>query len=141
MKTFTSIRTEKKTIKSKKKEKKKESARAQKLMELAGVRGFDAEELSRYDLVPSKYLFGEDGLMTKPVKSALTQELEKSLQPNDYQTPLEWDQCKTAYLVDVMAFLRRVQTEQLKTFGEFCESFLAMILNICKNASRKDPCI
>ena len=57
---------------------------------------------------------------------------------NDYQPPSEWNQCKTAYLVDVMANLRRVRTKQLKTFGEFCESFLVMILNICKNASRTD---
>ena len=34
----------------------------------------------------------------------------------------------------MLSYLRRVRTEQLKTFGEFCESFLAMILNICKNA-------
>ena len=34
-----------------------------------------------------------------------------------------------------MPYLRRLQTKQLKTFGEFCESSLAMILNICKNAS------
>ena len=54
-------------------------------MEFARVRGFDTKELFKYDSVPSEYLFGEDGLMTKPVKSALTQELEKSLQPNDYQ--------------------------------------------------------
>ena len=34
-----------------------------------------------------------------------------------------------------MAYLRRVRTKQLKTFGEFCESSLVVILNICKNAS------
>ena len=34
-----------------------------------------------------------------------------------------------------MPYLRRVRTKQLKTSGEFCESFLAMILDICKNAS------
>ena len=37
-----------------------------------------------------------------------------------------------------MVYLRRVRTKQLKTFGEFSESFLAMILSICKNASRID---
>ena len=37
-----------------------------------------------------------------------------------------------------MPYLRRGRTKQLKTFGEFCEGFLAMILNICKNASRID---
>ena len=37
-----------------------------------------------------------------------------------------------------MAYLRIVQTKQLKTFGEFCERFPAKILNICKNASRID---
>ena len=53
LKTFTSIRTEKKAIKSKKKEKKKESVQAQKLMELARVRGFDTKELFKYDLFSS----------------------------------------------------------------------------------------
>ena len=96
MKTFTSIRTEKKAIETKKKEKKKGSSQAQKLTELFRVKGFDTKELFKYNLVPSKDLFGEDGLMTKPVKSALTQERKKSLQPNDYQPPSEWDQCKTA---------------------------------------------
>ena len=53
LKTFTSIRTEKKAIKSKKKEKKKESVQAQKLMELARVRGFDTKELFKYYLFSS----------------------------------------------------------------------------------------
>ena len=65
LKTFTSISTEKKAIENKKKEKKKESAHAQKLMDLARVRGFDTKELFKYYLVLSKYLFGEDGLMTQ----------------------------------------------------------------------------
>ena len=73
LKTFRSIRTEKKAIESKKKKKKKESAQAQQLMELARVRGFDTKELFKYDLVPSKYFFGKDRLMTKLVKIALTQ--------------------------------------------------------------------
>ena len=34
-----------------------------------------------------------------------------------------------------MAYLGRVQSNQLKTFGEFRKSFLAIISNICKNAS------
>ena len=49
---FTSIRTEKKAIESKKKEKMKESAQAEKLMERARERGFDTKELFKYDLVP-----------------------------------------------------------------------------------------
>ena len=67
LKTFTSIRTEKEAIESKK-EKKKESAQAQKLIEPARVRGFDSEELFKYNLVPSKFFFGVDGIMTKPMK-------------------------------------------------------------------------
>ena len=92
-------------------------------MELARVRGFDTKELFKYDLVPCEYLFGEDGLMTKLVKSALTQEFEKSLQPDDYQPLSEWEQCKTAYLVDVMAYLRRVQTKTTEDFWRILRKF------------------
>ena len=59
LKTFTSIRTEKKAIESKKKEKKKKSSQAQKLMELARVSGFDTKELFKHDLVPCKYLLAK----------------------------------------------------------------------------------
>jgi hypothetical protein len=42
----------------------------------------------------------------------------------------------TAYIVDVMACIRRVRMKSLKTFGDFIDKgFFDMVLNLCKNAS------
>ena len=37
-----------------------------------------------------------------------------------------------------MAYVRKVKTKPLKTFGEFCDVFLTSILNVSQNASRID---
>ena len=46
----------------------------------------------------------------------------------------------TAYLVDVMANLRklRTNTRESKSFGVFVNDFLSYVQNICKEASRLD---
>ena len=45
------------------------------------------EELLQYDLSPASYLFDKDGLMNKPLKSALVHELESKLTKDDTRTP------------------------------------------------------
>ena len=53
------------TQKIKQKQDKKELGVAQKLLDIARVRGYDAQEVFTYDLVKTSYLFDEDGLMKK----------------------------------------------------------------------------
>jgi hypothetical protein len=75
LKTFQSIHGKSKSMSTSKRDAIKEYALAQKTMDLARVREYDMEELLKYDLIPSSYLFEEEGLMTKPVKSELMQQL------------------------------------------------------------------
>ena len=128
IKTFSSIHQDKGRKVSAKKTLAKESSQAQKCIELARVRNYNIQELIKYDLVPSSYLFTEEGLRTKPAKSSLVQELEKSLQPSDYSIPADWSDYSTAYLVDVMAYFRKIKTKVLMAFGDLCDKTLKMVL-------------
>ena len=65
--------------------------------------------------------------------------MEKSLKPDDYIHPSAWPECKTTYLVDVMACIRRVTAKIHKTFGDFIgKGFFDMVLRLCIGASRID---
>ena len=121
-----------------KQQKKKESTSAQKQLDLARVRGFDIEEMLKYDLVSSSSLFDQYNLMSKPVKSSLVKELEKQLNANDYFHPKSWKMVTTACIVDVMGYIRRLKLKQLKTFGELCEQFISMVSNIHLKSTRID---
>ena len=61
--------------KIKQKQEKKELGCAQKLLDIARVRGYDAQEVFTYDLVKTSYLLDKDGLMKKPTKHELVREL------------------------------------------------------------------
>jgi hypothetical protein len=137
LKTFNSIRTDQKLHHPKKTVQKK-FAYAQKIIDTARVRECDMKEVFRYDLIPSSGLLDAEGLMTKPLKSSLCHELEKSLSSDDYKHPSHWDKCNTTYPVDVMAYMRRTRTKNLKTFGELRETMFNMVLNTCKNPARTD---
>ena len=52
--------------------------------------------------------------------------------------PSEWKDLRTAYLVDVMANVRKTSIKGLRTFAHFCSAFLNMIQAICQSASRID---
>ena len=79
------------------------------------------------------------GLMSKPDKSELCRELEQQfLRKGDYLKAADWHPAATAYLIDVMGYLRRVSTKSLKTFGEFCFSFVDWMVKLCVNADRID---
>lgn len=117
----------------------KKSRNAQKILDIARVRGCDMKEVFQYDLLATNSLIDGDGYMTKPNKSSLTIELEKVLAAEDYIHPSQWDYTfPTAYIVDVMAYMRRIKTKNLKSFGELCEHLWNMIFNICKNPKRID---
>ena len=51
--------------------------------------------------------------MKKPVKSALCHELEKCLNSADMVPPSGWKISRTAYLVDIMANVRKTSTKGL----------------------------
>ena len=52
--------------------------------------------------------------------------------------PSGWKSIRTTYLVDVMANVRKIGIKGLRTFADFCSTFLNMLLDICKNATRID---
>ena len=54
----------------------KEDAQMRRLTEVARARGMTVQELLQYYVSSTSYLFNQEGLMTKPQKSALVQDLE-----------------------------------------------------------------
>ena len=140
VKTFASAEGKKASApKRKQKQDKKELGVAQKQLDIARVRGYDAQEVFTYDLVKTSYLFSdEDGLMKKPTKHELVKELESNITAGDYIAPTHWTDMPTGYIVDVMAYVRKLKTSSMNTFGELCKQLLSMILGVCKNASRID---
>ena len=139
LKTFNSIRTDK--SQTPKKTAKKKYAYAQKVLDIARVRNCDMKEIFAYDLQPSSSLLDEEGLMTKPQKSLLCHELEKSISPEDYKPPSQWERCETTYLIGVMAYIRRTKTKDLRTFGDLCEAMFTMVLNICQKVTASNLCL
>ena len=79
--------------------------------------------------------------MKKPVKSALCHEMENCLNSADMVPPSGWKSIRTTYLVDVMANVRKMRIKGLRTFADFCSTFLNMLnmlLAIFKNATKID---
>ena len=95
-------------------------------------------ELFKYDLVASNNLFDSEGFMTDPKKRLLAVELEKNLSAETYITPHQWPNIPNSYIVDVMAYARKVPLQSHKTFGDFSNQFFSMVLSMCGNASRID---
>ena len=140
-KTFANAERKKTSTQKIKQKQDKELGVAQKLLDIARVRGYDAQEVFTYDLVKTSYLFDEDGLMKKPTKHELVRELESNITADDYIAPTHWTDILTGYIVDVMAYARKLKTSSMSTFGDLCNQLLIMILGICKNASRIDSSI
>ena len=92
-------------------------------IEIARDRGLSTDDLLMYDIAPSPLLFDDDGMMTKPTKSVLIRELETCLKPEDYRYE---HQRNSAFVVDVMANIRKVQTAKLSTFDDLLSEFLTM---------------
>ena len=70
-------------------------------------------------------------------KCELTRELEKHL---DQASPkhIPTDSMTTCYVVDVMANLRKLQTGNITTFGEFTDSFLSYVQHLANQSCRID---
>lgn len=139
LKTFKSMKGDQSTYKSTNKETKKQMAETQKIYDIARVRGYDMKHLMEFDLIDSSYLFDKNGLMTKPNKSELCNELEKHLEKADYiLQPSECKPANTVTIIDVMAGLRRMRVSQMNTFGELCDKFLEVSYGLSRNSKRVD---
>ena len=136
LKTFLSIHKHEKENKGKSSGKKKEDAQMRCSTEIACARGRTMEELFQYDVSSTSYLFVEDLTMTKPLKSALVQDLETKLTNGDERVPAIDSDLQTAYIADVIANIRKIKTKDIKTFGNFYEQFLDYISAICGGPDR-----
>ena len=106
--------------------------------EVAHARGRTIEELLQYDVSSTSYLFDQEGLMTKPQKSALVQDLETKLTNDDERAPAKDSELQTACIADVMANIRKIKTKDIQTFGDFCEQFLDYISAVGQEPHRLD---
>ena len=79
--------------------------------------------LLEFKITESDYLFDKDGLPTKADKSTLVKKLEEQLVKDDATNVSTQSKLKTAYLVDVMANIRKIKIKENKTFGHLCKSF------------------
>ena len=107
-------------------------------IEVARARVRNMEELLQYDVSPTSYLFDQEGLMTKPQKSTLIQDLEANLTSDDERVPTKDSDLQTAFIADVMANIRKIKTNDIQTFGEFCEQFLDYISVVGRGQDRLD---
>lgn len=138
MKSFKNLHSNMKPEDIKRTDPKKELAKAQKVIDIARVREYDMKHLFTYDLVSTSYLFDAKGFMSNPQKSLLCTELEKSLAPDDYINPKQWEKFESAFMIDVMSNIRRIPTTKLKTFQDFLDTFVARIIVLCPDAQRID---
>ncbi len=67
------------------------------LIEVARARGRTMEELVQYDVSSTSYLFDQEGLMTKPQKSAPVQDLETELTKMMREFPLRTVSYRSLY--------------------------------------------
>ena len=117
--------------------KKKSNSSAHRMIQIAQAREYDMQELFRYDLSDNSSLFDEQKLPRKAQKSALLKELEASYSSNINDKLFQADE-KTCYVVDVMNSLRKVMTNENKTFGGTASAFSSYVQGITKNCGRVD---
>ena len=113
IKTFKSNKVLKRTGEAKEKSSKQQLTKNHKIFDVASVHKYDIKRLLKFDLVENSYLFVGEGLMAKPNKSDLSNELEKCLKKDDYTQPTEWTDANTTSTMDVMGYLRRMLTAPL----------------------------
>ncbi|XP_052271149.1 uncharacterized protein LOC127871907 isoform X2 [Dreissena polymorpha] len=139
IKTFQSINDSQIKQSMKSKRKLNDSAAGYRLLDISQARGYDTKQLFQYDLVTTNYLFDEEGLMTKPAKYMLVNEIEKSLEPVEREaSPASWKETQTAYIVDVMANIRKLRISGLRTFNDLCTAFARCISALSRPAKRID---
>ena len=99
-------------------------ALAQRLAEIAALRGLPPEEIYAHDLLQSSPLFCGD-FTTKPDKSQLVAELETNLTPGDYKYKND-DAQTTHVVIDFMSKLRQFPKlrSTFTNFGELIQEVL-----------------
>ena len=115
------------TVKSKSKKTNKKVIRElnmnEKSIEIARDRGLLTKNILMYDVVPSPMLFDDEGFMTKPEKSEFIRVLEEKLGSGDYSYH---HQPGSAFLIDVMATVRRIPLVGLSDFSGLLTKFTEM---------------
>ena len=142
--TFASISSEGEAAKKTKKPI-RQIAKGYKLFQTAKERGCRTNMLLKFDIVPSNYLFDDEGLIKKADKSELRNDLENNLSiVSDRKTkPWSGNKMKTVYLIDVMAQCRRftkgfLEQKGVTTFQQFFEQFCTCVNSMCPEADRID---
>ena len=132
-----SIRKHKKKIKEIYLEQRRKMPKSDAQLKLPVPEAGAMEELFQYDVSSTSYLFVEDLMMTKPQKSVLVQDLETTL-TNHERAPQWIANLQTACIADVMPNIRKIKTNDIQTFGNFCEQFLEYISAIGQGPDRLD---
>ena len=78
------------------------------------------------------------GYQQKLIKSTLVKKLEEQLVKYDATNFSTQSKLKTAYLVDVMANIRKIKIKENKTFGHLCKSFFNYVFKIGEVTDRID---
>ena len=96
-------------------------------IDIARDRGIDTDELLKYNIVHSPYLYDvKDDLPTKPKKALLITEFGGSLTPVDYS--FSWKSAIDT-VIDVMANVRKVPVKDISAFKKFFESHYHSLSN------------
>jgi len=98
-------------------------AQLQRMLDIAKEQGKSVDELLQIGVCSSSSLFDEEGLMISAAKSNIVQELEKGKSPKELPPSC----MKTGYIVDVMANVHKIKTNDLEDFREFCDSLMNFV--------------
>ena len=97
----------------------KEINMTEKTIEVARDRGITTGDLLKCDIIPSRLLFDDRGLMVKPEKSKLLIELETQLRSEDYSYEYK---PMSAFIIDVMANVRKMNLKGHLYFSDLLSS-------------------
>ena len=133
LETFTSLQQPSKpTGKSQHISTQRKDAHLLRMIDIAKERGHSMKEILQYDISSSSYLFDETGFMNTTTKSSIVHEMEKQLKTGDQSKPSTT--MNTGFILDVMANVRKMNTSNVKTFGDFRNNMLNTTLCIAKYA-------
>jgi hypothetical protein len=74
--------------------------------------------------------------MTKPQKSESIKEIEMKLINDNERVPSKDSELQTPCITDVMTNIRKIKTEDIQTFDQFCEQFLDYVSGVARGPER-----
>ena len=95
------------------------------------------EELLQFDVCSSSSFFDEEGLMISATKINIVWDFEKGKRLKSLKE-LPPSCTRTWYVVDVMANVRKIKTNDLEDLAEFCDSLMNFAQHTSKWACRID---